>query len=62
MSYSPKIREELIGRLYRYKQSLKHKKPITRLVNEAVEEYLGRRTKEDTKENTFDEKLNEKEK
>lgn len=59
MSYSPKIREDLIGMLYKYKKVLKNKKPMTQLVNEAVEEYLSRKNKE-TKVNASDEKLNEK--
>ena len=43
MSYSPKIREELVRKLYYLKHSLPKKKPMTRLVNEAVEEYLERK-------------------
>ena len=39
MLYSPKIREELIGRLYKYKQLLKYKKPMTQLVSEAGKTY-----------------------
>ena len=40
MSYCPKIREDLLSKLYKHKHSLEKKKPITKLVNEAVEEYL----------------------
>ena len=36
--YSPKIREDLIPRLYRLRVRLK--RPMTRLVNEAVATYL----------------------
>ena len=36
--YSPKIKEEFIPMLYRLK--LKEKRPMTMLVNEAVEIYL----------------------
>lgn len=43
MSYSPKIKEELVRKLYLLKHSLPKKKPMTRLVNEAVEEYLERK-------------------
>lgn len=45
--YSPKIKEELIRELYKLKQQ--NKKPMTKLVNEAVTEYLmGLRQKEAT--------------
>lgn len=40
MSYCPKIREDLLSELYHLKHSLKKKKPITKLVNEAIEKYL----------------------
>ena len=43
MSYSPKIKKELVRRLYLLKQSLPKKKPMTRIVNEAIEEYLERK-------------------
>jgi len=43
MSYSPKINEELVRKLYLLKLSLPKKKPMTRLVNEAVKEYLERK-------------------
>ena len=43
MSYSPKIKEELVKKLYLLKHSLPKKKPMTKLVNEAVEEYLERK-------------------
>ena len=43
MSYSPKIKNDLVRKLYRLKHSLQEKKPMTRLVNEAVEEYLERK-------------------
>ena len=38
--YSPKIKEELVAALYQLKQQTKT--PMTRLVNEAVTEYLIR--------------------
>jgi len=38
--YSPKISEENVKRLYRLKQTITPKKPMTELVNEAVELYL----------------------
>ena len=43
MSYSPKIKEELVKKLYHLKHSLPQKTPMTKLVNEAVEEYLERK-------------------
>ena len=42
--YSPKIKEELIPRLYRLRIQLKV--PMTHLVNEAVENYLEGKEKE----------------
>lgn len=38
MCYSPQIKGDLVRRLYQLKQ--KEKRPMTRLVNEAVVEYL----------------------
>ena len=38
---SPRLKGDLIRRLYQLKQ--KEKKPMTRLVNEAVTEYLERK-------------------
>ena len=43
MSYSPQIKGDLVRRLYQLKQ--KEKRPMTRLVNEAVIEYLERKEK-----------------
>jgi len=43
MSYSPKIRNDLVRKLYLLKHTLLDKKPMTRLVNEAVEQYLERK-------------------
>lgn len=42
MSYSPKIKPELVRKLYLLKHSDDRKTPMTKLVNEAVEQYLGR--------------------
>ena len=39
--YSPKIKEELVRKLYQLKQQ--NRKPMTRMVNEAVTEYLIKR-------------------
>ena len=50
MSYSPKIKERLVRELYIYKHSGKTKAPMTKLVNEAVEQYLERK-KYEQKEN-----------
>ncbi len=44
LSYSPQIKGDLIRRLYQLKQ--KEKRPMTRLVNEAVTEYLERKEKD----------------
>ena len=46
MSYSPKIKEELVRKLYHLKHSLPVRKPMTRLVNEAIEQYLERKDKD----------------
>lgn len=43
MSYSPKIRNDLVRKLYLLKHSLPDKKPMTQLVNEAVQQYLERK-------------------
>jgi len=48
MSYSPQIKGDLIRRLYQLKQI--EKRPMTRLVNEAVIEYLEKKEKENDKE------------
>ena len=42
MSYKPEIRKDLLHRLYILKHSLSPKTPITKLVNQAVEEFLER--------------------
>jgi hypothetical protein len=49
MSYSPKIKSELVRKLYLLKHSLPKKKPMTRLVNEAIEKYLLERKDNDGK-------------
>jgi len=47
MSYSPKIKPELVRRLYQLKHSTVPKKPITKLANEAIAIYLNNiKTKE----------------
>lgn len=51
MSYCPKIREDLLSGLFHLKHSMGKKKPITKLVNEAVEQYLDEKEKELRKEN-----------
>ena len=48
MSYSPQIKGDLIRRLYQLKQI--EKRPMTRLVNEAVIEYLEKKEKDNDKE------------
>lgn len=46
MPYSPKINPELVRQLYLLKHSLQPKIPMTRLVNEAVKQFLNKKTKE----------------
>lgn len=42
MSYSPKINPQLVRELYLLKHSNERKTPMTKLVNEAVQQYLER--------------------
>jgi uncharacterized protein YfaQ (DUF2300 family) len=50
MSYSPKIKQALVRELYLLKHSNSKKTPMTKLVNEAVEEYLAKKREENGKE------------
>ena len=43
MPYSPKVKTELVKKLYKLKHSTSNKPPMTRMVNEAVEEYLNKK-------------------
>ena len=43
MPYSPKVKEELIKKLYKLKHSIPGKPPMTKMVNEAVEDYLNKK-------------------
>jgi hypothetical protein len=43
MPYSPKVRENLVKKLYQLKHSTPAKTPMTKLVNEAVEDYLKKK-------------------
>jgi len=43
MAYSPKVKADLVKKLYRLKHSSPDKPPMTKMVNEAVEEYLEKR-------------------
>jgi hypothetical protein len=43
--YSPKIKEEIVRELYKYKKRYPLRKPMTFFVNEAMVEYLGRKNK-----------------
>ena len=43
MSYSPKIKKDLVKKLYQLKQSFSNKPPMTRMVNEAVKDYLNKK-------------------
>lgn len=55
MSYSPKIKPELVRELYLLKHSNDRKTPMTKLVNEAVTQYLERkRIKDGKQENDSD--------
>lgn len=45
MSYSPKIKPALVRELYLLKHSSERKIPMTKLVNEAVTQYLERNRK-----------------
>lgn len=45
MSYSPKIKPALVKELYLLKHSNERKIPMTKLVNEAVTQYLERKRK-----------------
>ena len=45
MSYSPKIKPALVRELYLLKHSNDKKTPMTKLVNEAVQQYLERKRK-----------------
>jgi len=49
MSYSPKIKPALVRELYLLKHSNNKKTPMTKLVNEAVQQYLERNGKKDGK-------------
>lgn len=51
MSYSPKINPELVRKLYLLKHSSEQKKPMTKLVNEAITEYLERNEENGKKTN-----------
>ena len=50
MSYSPKIKPALVRELYLLKHSNNKKTPMTKLVNEAVEQYLAKKREENGKE------------
>jgi hypothetical protein len=50
MSYSPKIKPALVRELYLLKHSNSKKTPMTKIVNEAVTQYLEKKEKEDGKE------------
>lgn len=55
MPYSPKIKPELVRELYLLKHSNERKTPMTKLVNEAVEQYLERiKIKDGKQENDTD--------
>ena len=51
MSYSPKIKPSLVRELYLLKHSNDKKTPMTKLVNEAVQQYLERKRKYGKQEN-----------
>ena len=43
MTNSPKIKKDLVKKLYHLKQSSQDKPPMTKMVNEAVEDYLNKK-------------------
>ena len=43
MSYSPKVKTELVKKLYKLKHSTPDKPPMTKMVNEAVGDYLNQK-------------------
>ncbi len=43
MPYSPKVKEVLVKKLYRLKHSTPCKPPMTKMINEAVEDYLNKK-------------------
>ncbi len=43
MPYSPKIKKDLVKKLYRLKHATPSKPPMTRMVNEAVKDYLNKK-------------------
>ena len=43
MSYSPKKKKDLVKNLYQLKHSTSAKPPMTKMVNEAVEDYLKKK-------------------
>ena len=43
MPYSPKVKEDLVKKLYKLKHSSPGKPPMTKMVNEAVEDYLNKK-------------------
>ncbi len=45
--YSPKVKEELVVKLYRHKQNYPENKPMTWFVNEAIQEYLQKNGESD---------------
>jgi hypothetical protein len=49
MMYSPKIKEEYVVELYRLK--LKRGRAMTKLVNEAIREYLEKQKKQEEESN-----------
>ncbi|MBL1215804.1 MAG: hypothetical protein HND52_20715 [Ignavibacteriae bacterium] len=57
--YSPKLNPDLVRKLYQLKMSVG--KPMTHLINEAVEEYLRRKDNEESGSDTeVDIKVNER--
>ena len=43
MPYSPKLKPDLVKKLYQLKHSSPDKPPMTTMVNEAVEDYLNKK-------------------
>ena len=43
MPYSPKIKKDLVKKLYRLKHATPSKPPMTRMVNEAVKDWFNKK-------------------
>jgi len=53
MPYSPKLKPDLVKKLYQLKHSSPDKPPMTTMVNEAVEDYLNKKGATHSSSNNF---------